>query len=564
MRRQILKITSRLFSSTNNNRPRILTKAKSINSSFTLSPFTQKPSLAGVNKLSLNADNEDDVAKDNRTLIRRLSNSLTGDSIHDSFSTIKDIDRWRKRPLFNRGGVQATFASGVDAANLLVQEARRKDPYQGDFLDAIEDIVYDLTPVFEEDPRRAWIFKNLMEPEYMCTFRIPWEDDSSNSRINRGFLVQFSGSSKLHNGDAFFSSFVSHGLARMLGWENNLRCALASKEEEDTLLATSFGGMMTGSDFDIEEKSETEIMSFCSSFVKTLTPLTQTNSSACLIETGPHVGQREMAFLKDAYDKNFGSQAIPMFGSSLSHAPLKGYGCVYFAQKVVKTELRKSLKDLKCVISGSGLLSRNIARKLIDLGANPICISDDTGILYAKHGFTKENLDAVQDFRTKNLSLNEFSKTNTDSKIEFIDDINLFRQERIQIDVVFAAKGMGEMNVDDATFLEDQDVQAVFECTHKGVTTNARMLLSDRQVIFAPAKAVVCGQAVATSYTSYFSQKEGREPNFDDLDMYVENRMIEIADEVSAMAQLYNVPGNLKAGANLLSFLRVAKRSKLY
>lgn len=546
----------RYFSDSRHERP--LSRSVSINSSFTLSSENVKKEQKQPNKVQLEDNVESDV--ETRTLMKKLSNSLVGENVHASYSSKKEKDKWRKRPLFNRSGVHAVFKTGTDAANLLVQEARRRDPYQGDFLDAVEDIVYDLAPAIEEDPRRAWIFKKLMEPEYMSTFRVPWKDDLNISRINRGFLVLFSGGNNKYNGDAKFSSSLSHGMSRMLGWEHNLRSAIATRDIEADE-GFCFGGMMCGSDFEPDDKSENEILAFCSGFVQTMTPLTSKITSTCLIETGPYVGRREMKFLKQAYNANFGSQANKMFGSSVKYPEFKGFGCVYFAQRALQLHLQDNLNGKSCIVSGSGLLSRNIATKLLDVGAKPVTLSDDSGILFNPNGLSIEVIKAVEQFRAQNLPLKDFARSSAFPGVKFINDMNIFRQNEIEADVVFSAKGMGEMNVDDATFLEDQSVQAVFECTHKGVTTNARMLLSDREVLFAPAKAVAAGQSVATKHTDILLSKDNKEfPDQATLEIAVKTRMYEIVDEISAIAEMYNLKGDLKAGANLLSFLRLAKR----
>lgn len=560
-----------------------LVKQVSINSGFTLSSdhadhligdSTEQPVVTGeeMSPDVTEAGKVPDVSQKQSTYKKMISSSLLGENVHSSYSSKKEKAKWRHIPLFDRAGFKPSFQTGLDAASLLMQELRRRDPYQGEFLDAVDDIVNDIAPAIEENPKRAWIFKQLMEPEYFYTFRVPWKDDNLNSRINRGYLCQYSSSLGTYNGGIVFSQTLSHGQIRMLGWEQTLRNSLAGTAQEDISQNALFGGLKCGSDFDPEEKSEEETRRFCQSYMNVLYPLLASNKVPSMIELDTKVGKREIQFLKEAYDNNV--EALPakqakhqLFGSSSIFPECKGYGCAYFAESAVANHLDEKLSSMNCIVSGSGLLSRNIARKLLQLGAKPLTLSDDSGVIYAANGLTEDCLFAVEQFRQKNLPLRDFAKTQKNvaqSGIEFIPDGNIFRHG-IEADLVFASGGRGEMNVDDATAIEDLDVIGVFECLDGAVTTNARVLLADRNVLFASAKSASAGTLVASGFLQKYQEKHGTDkvPAFSEVEENLRTRMHEIEREISQTAEDYNLPGNLKAGANILSFLKIAEKESL-
>ena len=50
-----------------------------------------------------------------------------------------------------------------------------------------------------------------------------------------------------------------------------------------------------------------------------------------------------------------------------------------------------SIKDKKVIISGSGNVGQFAAEKCLDLGAKVLCMSDSSGYIYEKEGFTEKS-----------------------------------------------------------------------------------------------------------------------------------------------------------------------------
>src|SRR5438094_870946 len=98
-------------------------------------------------------------------------------------------------------------------------------------------------------------------------------------------------------------------------------------------------------------------------------------------------GGREIGFLYGQYKRlaNEFSGVLTgkglNWGGSLIRPEATGYGCVYFAQEMLKTR-RQTLEGKTCLVSGSGNVSQYTVEKLLDLGARPVTLSDSNGVIY--------------------------------------------------------------------------------------------------------------------------------------------------------------------------------------
>ncbi|MBP5230346.1 MAG: NADP-specific glutamate dehydrogenase, partial [Clostridia bacterium] len=72
-------------------------------------------------------------------------------------------------------------------------DVRKRNPGEPEFLQAVGEVLLSLIPAVEANPalEREGILERLTEPERMIQFRVPWEDENGNVRVNRGYRVQF-------------------------------------------------------------------------------------------------------------------------------------------------------------------------------------------------------------------------------------------------------------------------------------------------------------------------------------------------------------------------------------
>ncbi len=116
------------------------------------------------------------------------------------------------------------------------------------------------------------------------------------------------------------------------------------------------------------------------------------------------VGAREIGYLFGQY-KRLANQFTSVltgkgmtYGGSLIRPEATGYGCVYFAEEMLK---RRDLRidGRRVAISGSGNVAQYAARKVMDLGGKVISLSDSEGTLFCEAGLTDEQWDALMELK---------------------------------------------------------------------------------------------------------------------------------------------------------------------
>mmetsp|Transcript_20693 Transcript_20693/g.34137 ORF Transcript_20693/g.34137 Transcript_20693/m.34137 type:complete len:441 (-) Transcript_20693:43-1365(-) len=429
--------------------------------------------------------------------------------------------------------------------------AKRRDPYQTEFLESVQELATDVAVVIEQAPKLAWVFKQLMEPERLITFRVPWTDDNGNARINRGYRIQYSSALGHFHGGIRFDPNLSHGGVRMLGWEQTLKNALTG---------CNLGGSRGGSDFDPSTKSENEIKRFCDSFMTELYDFIGPEFDT--VETDRGCGKREMADLQERYvaldieggagdsldhlDTSVGNA----FGAGAKFPQASGFGSVYFAQRAIESRFNDSLIGKKCLISGAGTFSTSTALKLVELGAIPITFSDSSGYIVSQHGFTRGDIENIAHYKNGGGSLREYAK-GTNCKFSSVGSL----WEQVPGDIAFPSYVQGELNADDASMLADNGCKAVFENADRACSSNAQIIFEERDLLFAPSKAVNGGSVIAS--VKFYGNEEDQ-PSISQLDEDLKQEMIGVHDRILETAEKHGRPGDLRAGANLNAFIRIA------
>ena len=86
------------------------------------------------------------------------------------------------------------------------------------------------------------------------------------------------------------------------------------------------------------------------------------------------------------------------WGGSLIRPEATGYGCVYFAEQMLKTK-GESFKDKMVTVSGSGNVAQYATEKVIDLEGKVVTLSDSSGSIYDPDGIDTEKLQWAMDLK---------------------------------------------------------------------------------------------------------------------------------------------------------------------
>ena len=224
-------------------------------------------------------------------------------------------------------------------------------------------------------------------------FRVPWFDDQGNVQVNRGFRIEMNSAIGPYKGGLRFHPSVNLGILKFLAFEQVFK---------NSLTTLPMGGGKGGSDFDPKGKSDNEVMRFCQSFMTELCRHIGPDTDVPAGDIG--VGGREIGFLFGQY-KRLRNEFTGVltgkgldWGGSLIRPEATGYGCVYFAEEMLKTR-KDTLEGKVCLVSGSGNVSQYTVEKLLELGAKPVTVSDSDGVIYDPDGIDREKLAWVMELK---------------------------------------------------------------------------------------------------------------------------------------------------------------------
>lgn len=198
---------------------------------------------------------------------------------------------WRNKPLFRRQG-DVRFKTGTEAAQLLIKESLRRDHHETEFISSIQSNMMCLSPIFDRNPKYAFVAKTLMEPERYIQFRVSWIDDMGVIRMNRGYRIQYSSTLGPYCGSLHFGSHINNAVIKALAFDAVFSNAVTGFD---------FGAAVGGSDFNPLDKSEAELQRFCQSFMTELSKYVGPDIDCP--QMGMGVAEEEMGYMYGQYKR---------------------------------------------------------------------------------------------------------------------------------------------------------------------------------------------------------------------------------------------------------------------
>jgi len=423
-----------------------------------------------------------------------------------------------------------------------MEEARRKDPDQFEFLQAYQSLVFSLAPVFDRMPKYAWVAKQFLEPERIIQFRVAWLDDAGHNRMNRGWRIQYSSALGPYEGGTHFNPRLNLGVMKSIALDKVLINSLAD---------VKVGAAAGGADFNPHNKSEAEIQRFCQSYTTELAKYIGPDSDSPGMGYG--VGPAEIGYMYGQYKRISTHIAKKgqglLWGGEPPFHQATGFGAVHFANEVLKDK-GETLKGKKCLITGSGKNAMAVAEKLLEYGAIPLTLSDTTGVIYEPRGFDKNAMKTLKKIKSeRGARVGRYIIASTTAK--YNEPENMFT---IPCDVVFPCGSINQISADEATILADNGCIGVFEGSNMPLTSEAISVLKKRGLLFGPYKASLGGATLING----FELAALNESDEKDMDNRVKDAMSKSYELVKATAKEFNTRGDLNAGANIAAFMKVA------
>ena len=431
----------------------------------------------------------------------------------------------------------------------IMASLEQKHPGEKEDLQAVREVLISIKDVYDQHPEfeRASLIERLVEPERIITFRVPWVDDRGKIQVNLGYRVQYNSAIGPYKGGLRFHASVNLSILKFLGFEQTFKNALTT---------LPMGGGKGGSDFSIRGKSDGEVMRFCQSFMTELYRYVGPEVDVPAGDIG--VGAREIGYLFGQYKRitrDFSGVLTGKnleFGGSLVRPEATGFGGLYFVHEMLQTA-GIDIQGKTVAISGFGNVAWGAATKATQLGAKVVTISGPDGYIYDPEGISGEKIDYMLELRA----------SGNDIVAPYADEFPgaTFYPGRkpweAKVDIALPCATQNELNGDDAAQLIANGCQCVGEISNMGCTPEAIDLFIERQMLYAPGKAVNAG-GVATSGLEMSQNAMHLSWSAADVDQRLHEIMHGIHSQCVEYGRQADGYINYVKGANVAGFMKVA------
>ncbi len=430
----------------------------------------------------------------------------------------------------------------------VLTQMQSRNPGEPEFLQAAREVLETLEPVVARHKKyqAGRILERIVEPERQIIFRVPWIDDAGQYRVNRGFRIEFNSAIGPYKGGLRFHPSVNISILKFLGFEQIFK---------NSLTTLPMGGGKGGSDFDPKGKSDNEVMRFCQSFMTELCKHIGPHTDVPAGDIG--VGGREIGYMFGQY-KRIRNEFTGVltgkglkWGGSLIRPEATGYGCVFFAEEMLKTR-GETFKGKTCTVSGSGNVAQYTVEKINQLGGKVVSLSDSSGTVYDKDGITAEKLAYAMEI--KNVKRGRISEYAAKFGCEYLEGKNPWA---IPCDCAFPSATQNEISGADAETLVKNGCKLVAEGANMPSTPEAVDVFINNKVLYGPGKAANAG-GVATSGLEMAQNAMHLNWTREEVENRLHQIMISIHQSACETAKEYGKPGNYVVGANIAGFVKVA------
>ncbi len=374
--------------------------------------------------------------------------------------------------------------------NNLINDLNSKHPGEVEYIQAVHEVLDSIEDVCFDNPHylKMGVIDQIIEPDNISIFKVPWMTDEGNVKVNIGYRVQFNNTLGPYKGGLRFHPSVNLSILKFLAFEQIFKNSLTS---------LPLGGAKGGSDFNPKGKSDQEIMRFCQAFMLQLWKHIGPETDIPAGDIG--VGAKEIGYLYGMYKKLTGEHTGVLtgkgrnWGGSLMRPEATGFGAAYFIEEMLNRS-GDSIKGKRVAVSGFGNVAWGAVTKINQLGGKVITLSGPDGYIYDESGISDNKILYMLELRASNedvvmpFSL-EFSEAKYYSKR---------RPWEVECDIALPCATQNELNEEDAETLVKNNCKVVAEGANMPCTPEAIEVFNKNNITYAPGKAVNAG-GVATS-----------------------------------------------------------------
>ncbi|TAL38541.1 NADP-specific glutamate dehydrogenase [Phenylobacterium sp.] len=366
-----------------------------------------------------------------------------------------------------------------------IEGVKRRNPGQPEFVQAVQEVAEDIFEFIQDKEKyhEAQILRRIAEPDRVISFRVCWQDDKGNVRVQRAWRVQNNNAIGPYKGGIRFHPSVTESVLKFLAFEQTFKNALTG---------LPMGGGKGGSNFNPKGKSDGEVMRFCQSMMTELYRYIGADVDVPAGDIG--VGAREIGYMFGQYKRLTNEFTGVLtgkgleYGGSLIRTEATGYGATYFLQNMLKNQ-GKDIAGHTVVISGSGNVATHAAEKVTMLGGKVLTLSDSEGFIYDPEGLTQAKIDWVKDLKNKRRGrISEYAKEFKGS--EFHAGKTPWG---VPCQLALPCATQNELLGDDARTLVKNGCIGVSEGANMPTNLEGVHVFKDAQILYAPGKAANAG-----------------------------------------------------------------------
>lgn len=438
---------------------------------------------------------------------------------------------------------------GVDLETF-IEGLEKRNEGQPEFIQAVCEVAQDVFQFVADRPeyQEAQILRRIAEPDRIVSFRVCWEDDDHNIRVERGWRVQNSNAIGPYKGGLRFHESVNESVLKFLAFEQTFK---------NSLTGLPLGGGKGGSNFNPKGKSDAEIMRFCQSFMTELYRHIGPDTDVPAGDIG--VGSREIGYLFGQYKRITGRWEGVLtgkgitYGGSIMRPEATGYGAVYFLRDMLR-EANEDIEGKSAVITGAGNVALHAAEKLCELGGKVLTLSDSDGFVHDPDGIDAEKIAWVKELKNERRGrISEYAEEYSSATYHEGE-----APWRVDCDIAMPCATQNELDESDAKALADNGVMAVCEGANMPTTIDGVKVFQDAEILYAPGKAANAG-GVAVSGLEMSQNSERVRWNREKLD----DMLTELMEDIHGKCVERGRSGdsghvNYVKGANIAGFEKVA------
>ena len=372
----------------------------------------------------------------------------------------------------------------VDFARF-IEGVKRRNPGQLEYVQAVQEVAEDIFDFIQDkqEYHEYQILRRIAEPDRVVSFRVCWQDDKNNVRVQRGWRVQNSNAIGPYKGGIRFHPSVTESVLKFLAFEQTFK---------NSLTGLPMGGGKGGANFNPKGKSDHEVMRFCQSFMTELYRHVGADIDVPAGDIG--VGAREIGYMFGQYKRITNEFTGVLtgkgleYGGSLIRTEATGYGAVYFLQNMLE-RVGDSIDGKTCVISGSGNVATHAAEKINHLGGKVLTLSDSAGFIHDPDGIDQEKVNWVKQHKTKRRGrIADYVKEFKGAK-----SYEGKRPWGVKCDLAMPCATENELNGEDAKTLIKNGCIAVVEGANMPTDLDGVHIFKSAKILFAPGKAANAG-----------------------------------------------------------------------